>query len=297
MSELGQMLRETRESKGISLVEAEEATRIRRKYLQALEDANYEALPPGVYVRGFLRNYASYLGLDPEQTLASYQDGVSASNQLSEPTIISEPLSPSPPINWEIVAGLVMLAALGVVLVLVYREYIAPLAGGFISGAAPAVTETTTPAETETPSLAALLATNTPAESPTPAATATTPAPPTSTPAPSATPTQALEPTVTPTTQVANPQQDLTLTLSATAPSWVRMDLDGETVFQGILDPGDQQTWQAQGEISMRTGNAGGLTATLNDQDIGVLGDSGQVLDFIWRLSETGEIITVTPTP
>lgn len=300
MSELGQMLREARESKGISLIEAEKATRIRRKYLLALEEANYEALPPAVYVRGFLRNYASYLGLDPETALAAYRNGAQSSAQPAEPHIISEPLTPSSPINWELIAGAVMLVALGVVLFLVYRQYVVPLVGGSVGAPAAVATDIPAVESTETPPLAAIIASNTSTPTPTATSTPTATATPTS-PPPTPVP---LTPTATQTeqavaTQPAEPvsTQELVLQLQVTAPSWVRVLLDGENAYEGILDPGEERTWQAQREISMRTGNAGGLTASLNGQNIGALGESGEVLDYIWRISDTGEILTLTPTP
>ena len=50
----------------------EEATCVRQKYLEALEQGNFAALPPGAIARGFLRNYASFLGLDPIANLRLY---------------------------------------------------------------------------------------------------------------------------------------------------------------------------------------------------------------------------------
>jgi cytoskeletal protein RodZ len=73
MGDLGQLLRETREQKGVSLEEVEEATHIRRKFLQALEEGNFGALPAETYVKGFLRTYAMYLELDPEEVMALYE--------------------------------------------------------------------------------------------------------------------------------------------------------------------------------------------------------------------------------
>ncbi|NTW06094.1 MAG: helix-turn-helix domain-containing protein [Peptococcaceae bacterium] len=61
---IGNVLKEARETKGLSLEAIEEQTNIRKKYLDALENENYELLPGRVYARGFLRNYASFLGLD-----------------------------------------------------------------------------------------------------------------------------------------------------------------------------------------------------------------------------------------
>ncbi|MEX1019689.1 MAG: helix-turn-helix transcriptional regulator [Litorilinea sp.] len=69
MRELGALLRERREAMGVSLAEVEVATRIRQKYLSALEADEWHLLPGEVVGRGFLRNYADYLGLEPDETI------------------------------------------------------------------------------------------------------------------------------------------------------------------------------------------------------------------------------------
>ncbi len=64
IEEIAATLRRRREERGFSLADAQAATRIRTRYLQALEEADVAALPEPVYVRGFLRAYADFLGLD-----------------------------------------------------------------------------------------------------------------------------------------------------------------------------------------------------------------------------------------
>jgi Helix-turn-helix domain len=62
--ELGSSLREARLRKGLEFHELESGTKIRGKYLQALEDERFDLLPGDSYIKGFLRTYAEYLGLD-----------------------------------------------------------------------------------------------------------------------------------------------------------------------------------------------------------------------------------------
>jgi hypothetical protein len=62
--EIGNSLREARVRRGIDFAQAELSTKIRGKYLRALEDEQFELLPAQTYVKGFLRTYADYLGLD-----------------------------------------------------------------------------------------------------------------------------------------------------------------------------------------------------------------------------------------
>jgi cytoskeletal protein RodZ len=70
--EIGYSLRAARERQGIGLPEAELATKIRVKYIRALEEEDFEALPADTYARGFLRTYADYLGLDGEIYVDEY---------------------------------------------------------------------------------------------------------------------------------------------------------------------------------------------------------------------------------
>ena len=65
-------MRAAREAKGLSLIDAERGTRIRQKYLVALEDDTPAALPGPTYARGFVRNYASYLEIDVDEALYLY---------------------------------------------------------------------------------------------------------------------------------------------------------------------------------------------------------------------------------
>ncbi len=73
MYEIGSSLREARVRQGIEYLTAEAGTRIRTRYLRAMEDEQFDMLPDPSYVRGFLRAYASYLGLDPALVLDEYE--------------------------------------------------------------------------------------------------------------------------------------------------------------------------------------------------------------------------------
>ncbi len=64
MFEIGNSLREARLRQGLDFPEIEQATKIRGKYLRALEEEQFDVLPAQTYVKGFLRSYADYLGLD-----------------------------------------------------------------------------------------------------------------------------------------------------------------------------------------------------------------------------------------
>jgi cytoskeletal protein RodZ len=72
MFEIGNSLREARLRQGLDFPELEQATKIRGKYLRALEDEQFDILPGQTYVKGFLRTYAEYLGLDGQLYVDEY---------------------------------------------------------------------------------------------------------------------------------------------------------------------------------------------------------------------------------
>ncbi|HEY3551918.1 MAG TPA: helix-turn-helix domain-containing protein [Gaiellaceae bacterium] len=72
MFEIGNSLREARERQGLGYPEIELATKIRAKYIRALEEEDFTSIPGDAYIRGFLRTYADYLGLDGEVYVDEY---------------------------------------------------------------------------------------------------------------------------------------------------------------------------------------------------------------------------------
>jgi cytoskeleton protein RodZ len=84
--EIGNSLREARLRQGLDLARAEDDTKIRAKYLQALEDERFEILPAETYVKGFLRTYAEYLGLDGQIYLDEFNSRFASSEEPVAPT-------------------------------------------------------------------------------------------------------------------------------------------------------------------------------------------------------------------
>src|SRR5512143_956235 len=106
-----------RERKGVDLARAERDTKIRVRYLSALERGDYRDLPGAVYTKGFLRNYAIYLGLDPEDVLRQWRR--ERGDQVGpEPVIVPpRPLeAPSRPLNFSPSVVVAALLTAGVVL-------------------------------------------------------------------------------------------------------------------------------------------------------------------------------------
>lgn len=76
MSDLGQLLRKARIDRKISLDDLQESTKIRKRYLEAIEDGNYKMLPGSFYVRAFIKSYAEAVGLDPNDVLNMHQNAI-----------------------------------------------------------------------------------------------------------------------------------------------------------------------------------------------------------------------------
>jgi cytoskeletal protein RodZ len=83
--EIGATLREARVRRRLTLQQVEEDTKIRVKYVQAMENEDFELMPGPTYVKGFLRSYAAYLGLDARIILDEYRSRVEPNVQPHEP--------------------------------------------------------------------------------------------------------------------------------------------------------------------------------------------------------------------
>jgi cytoskeletal protein RodZ len=110
-----------RERKGVDLIRAERDTKIRVRYLSALESGDYRDLPGAVYTKGFLRNYAIYLGLDPEDVLRQWRRERGEATAPEAVIVPPRPLAePSRPLNFSPQVVVAALLTAGVVLFFVY---------------------------------------------------------------------------------------------------------------------------------------------------------------------------------
>ncbi|MFF2089079.1 helix-turn-helix domain-containing protein [Paenibacillus sp. NPDC058174] len=94
MSDLGALLRKAREEHGLSLEDVQETTKIRKRYLEAIENGDHSILPGTFYLRAFVKNYCEAVGLDADEVLRLYQHEVPAATvteQVSEPVAARAP--------------------------------------------------------------------------------------------------------------------------------------------------------------------------------------------------------------
>jgi len=92
---LGQYLRREREMRGVSLAEVSEETKVKRRFLEVIEAGEHGGLPSPIYVRGFLRSYAAFIGLEANDVLQRYQEALD--QQAAAELQAVEPEPPSPP--------------------------------------------------------------------------------------------------------------------------------------------------------------------------------------------------------
>lgn len=274
---LGVWLRRTRESRQLTLEDAEEALRIRKRYLQALEVSDYAALPGEIQARGFLRNYARFLGLPVEDVLDRYDAEIQGRpvqprmRQTSEnvqrrfadrPAVFAPPPSETEEMAAQSrsIPTNVIIFLLGA---LIFFVLIA--VGSFIW-------------------LQAISAPNsTPA--PDPAIT-----PPVSDTAPEPTPEEEgdAEPQFVPA-----PDSLVYIRLVAQEHAWVSLTADERIEFQGIAETGQVIEASAREITIVSTGNGGAFRLYINGADWGMLGAQGEIVRQAW--SPTGEVSLEEP--
>jgi cytoskeleton protein RodZ len=305
---LGDQLRQARENKGLSLEQVEEVTHIRRAFLQALEEERFDALPGDVYVKGFLRNYARFLNLNPEEIMAAYNTTNPAITGSGIPQVLNEPLMHSGGSSGRMYALAAIAAViLGLAAWIGYSHFyrgvdVWPLnlILGSISQASGLPTTEPTEAvpavdeQTIEPSPTLAVEETAPAETTTEAVEQ-----PTATPTPTLRPTNTRRPTVepsaTPTTGPnLTPTQATSILVEARilATSYVRVMADGELLMERNLRVGDDQIWTANESLSIRVGNGAGIELTVNGVTVPALGAQGEVVDVTYTMDTLP-----TPTP
>jgi cytoskeletal protein RodZ len=305
---LGEWLRQRREELGISLEQTEADTRIRIRYIEALETENFDSLPDPVVGRGFLRNYASYLDLDAAEASDRYSRLVAPPEPEPLPEREAEFTSPDAfrPVplhdmpgfrarrSWFLVAALVVAAAL---IAAAWWGY--PYISRALFSQRPTATPTATQALASTD-----LPTATQTETASAAATRTSTVPPTSTGAAPVEETATLE--LSPTSSLTpspSPSPSppvytgIFLELVFTDTSWIQITVDGVRQFQGELEADTYRSWYGEERIELRVGNAGSVLVTVNGESLGPLGAPGEVVDRIFeKVDEEVTQATVTPS-
>ncbi len=266
MSELGDRLRASRESQGISLAQAAAETRILQRYLVALEEGDYKYLPGDVYARGFIRNYALYLKIPVEELIQLYR----YERGRTEPIVI-RPAVVAPRIRGAMLPNFfgmffVMLCIMGFIwLILRVTEFMN-------LGASPIDTISTQ----ETATIAVVAPT-------------AIPEPTTAQPQPTAVPINPDAATATPVVASAatgTPEAPIVMIVKVDAGknpgSWLNVKIDNKSVFQKVLKPGESLRYTAQRGVWIRAGNAYVVTVNINGVEQRLSNTPGDVVSFSW---------------
>ena len=311
MDEIGHILREVRENKGLSLEEAQGKTRINVRYLTALENGQYSALPTPVHVRGFLRNYARFLGLDPQPLLTRYAAG--QGQDAPPPMAETREITPDnplverqdqpffDPVNMEVngksgygvgsggsggMLQIVIIVALVIALALIANRFIPILFGRGEEGNA--VEEVSAAVRDMVAEVTG--ATPTPSTTPTTAPTGESSITVNGTEQPIVNtgrnnPGGAATPTATRLPLPAT-MEEVRLKLDVLERTWMEVTVDSSVVFSGIAKANDTYEWTAQQEAKIVVGNAIGVFATVNDVALGRLGGRGESHEEVWRTTQ-----------
>ena len=264
-------LKALREERGLTLDYIFQRTRISITNLQAIEELDFASLPPPIYTRAFIKQYAAVVGIEPGEILARYEGQRNAVSQLpasESPALLSTSERRKIDYRLLVLVAVVLLIVLAIVLVSRARRgemepHAVPLTSAAPSSVPAAPPSSPTPAP-------ALRGADTPGTTLPPASAV--PATVTSTPG-------ALKPAVplpsaAATTRAARP---LRLVITARERAWIGIRPEHGPSFQATLKPGQTLSRDVPGPFVLDVGNAGGVDVMLEGKPMGTLGNSGDV--------------------
>ena len=269
---IGRILEQKRKEQGLSLEEVEQATKIRKRYLDGLEREDYAVLPDGVYAQGFLKTYANFLGLDGEALSRQLKSrrkqrrerGINYNSEpergFEEPLISPTGLQgtekrrfPTSAVVTLLVAVLVLAVVIGA-LYFVGRGVEASRSGE--DNPSPAQPVENKPQKDQEKVASKERANEEP----------DTPQDPASSQDDSGDRGAAGA-------QQSAPPDTLQVRISVKdRPSWLLIRADGTPVYEQIAQPGFSETFEADRRLYIKGGDAGAVTVRINGQDAGNLG-------------------------
>jgi cytoskeletal protein RodZ len=259
LAEIGAKLRQTRESKSISLDKMAVKTMIRSHLLEAIEEGNPDQLPEAIYTQHLIERYANALDLDGKQLASLFH------------TLPRGKPTPSPKVYVPQRLRSHHLYVLYVFIVIVSIQILSK--ASLISYLPEENSNSQTLTDSEKTGLkkgensgegARLVASSsqTSLEN-----------------SPQSSSTQSLESTY----KSQSKDRPITVSVIVQEESWVSIEVDGKIEFEGTLKPGTQKTWQAQEKLVFVAGNAGGLLVAYNNGQAQKLGEPGAVEELVWK--------------
>lgn len=259
---VGERLREARERQKVSLHAIAAKTNISVRFLDAIEKNQFDKLPGGIFTRGFIRSYASQVGLDPDGTVTQFLS--------DEPSQRDDDIDEAPARRTQSDGpglGTLVLAGLGIVLLaLVYL-----LRPGWIGlestqappdGASPTASSDATPGPSQPSALPLMAGAGGTTTDPVAGARSDPP------PAPM---------TTTQETAPATPKAPLRLVVAPSGRCWVQVSADGQMRVAREVSPGERLAVDAAERLQIVVGDAGSFAYELNGRPGKALGAAGQV--------------------
>ncbi|MEW6661172.1 MAG: helix-turn-helix domain-containing protein [Bacillota bacterium] len=248
MAGVGEQLRQARLKQGIDLKEAESATKIRLRYLEALENEEFNVLPGRVYVIGFLRTYAKFLNIDSDKLIEALKSAYPDKGAAAEPSPRPMISVPKPRKNFaRRLIWFLLLVVLASVAIIAFNYVL-----GFFRQ---------TPEETFKPL-------------PVDTSSKTT-----------ETPSAPVDSPPTPTQLPDKPRIELIVIIERDK-CWISAESDGKQDFRGTMVAGQQLVVVADQVIRINFGNAGAARVFKNGEDQGILGKPGQVVSKEYRVED-----------
>ncbi|MEM1426657.1 MAG: RodZ domain-containing protein [Cyanobacteria bacterium P01_H01_bin.130] len=276
--EIGPVLKGLREEQGLTLESLAAQTKIQRRILVAIEAGDWSSLPEPVYVQGFIRRYGNTLGLDGN-ALARKIPMVPVTQSITPQSQDFRPAAQLRPFHlYGIYIALIVAAVWGLSTFLQRGGQNTPLHAASAPSESPASSPSPSPPSAQDSPAA-------PEEEDSPAVAATEGAEDADSESPSASSEDVAIATQSGLGNIPLPDSQ-TFAISAkpvnvnvklTSQAWVRIVIDGEVEFEGILPEKTERTWTADQSLVVRSGNAGAVLVAFNGADPEPLGDTGAV--------------------
>lgn len=288
METLGDYLKNKREAQNITLEEASQVTRIGKTILKALENNQFDLIPPKVFAQGFIKSYAAYLGLDGSEAVKRYFEALDSlePEQSPEEQVIQQKYSPPilTPVRILLVV-IVLVAAFNLWLLMRTPETEndtppknIPEKQSSSPAQSPSVDQQTTPAEKneslpisegkESAPVIEEKLTSGEEEVIVVAEDEAIIIPETQSPEASDIKT------------AVSPSEEMALRIEAVEQAWMRIQLDQKEPFEALLKAGESYTVKAQNKFTLKIGNAGGVELFFNEKPLGNPGKPGEVVDL-----------------
>ena len=237
---VGDMLASERRRQGKSVADIADATRVRGRLIQALENGEWGTLPSPAYVKGYIQNYATALGLSAEPFLEAYRsEDPRPKDGSPEPhPSLGEPILPRRE-QAHAIPNRMLLVLLSVVAVIALIWITLSLAGGGDAEPAPLPPEPGDEAPVSEPATEAV-----------PGVTA-----------------EDLEAVDTP-EATAGAAYELTVSVAQGDASWLRVTVDGERVYEGTLGGGESRSWQVSDLATVRIGRPSVVSITRDGEPV-----------------------------